>query len=420
MTTQVQQRGAAAVTQEARTLASREMDINTTDWRLSPHDGSTPGGVPHVNWRDAIAEEFTYAAASGTNTITMSLAKAPASWSDITRVLFKAANTNSGSATLNVNSLGAKTIKKKDPFTSSLVTLDAGDIIQDGMYAAYYNGTDIVLESTNAGGVETVFQGDLDTSTGTFSATANISTSGDVWGCSSPVTLPGGQYGFYLESRNSLLSEGSEDAGAFWAISNTTSSYVAAATAVILNNGGGFPTDTIDGQQRYINSSPPWDLGEGKGAHFIFLLLNSNGNIVAHYAADVPPWGYNGPTDIRAKHICKLTGKKYRKVMQELTIEEILSGARPKMIAQEITNEMKNADMGLIPHPFGVIPPDHKVVLMDAMCDKVARLIEYQNAGGGMDLSDALYSGKIYADNEKLSRKGPKGVMQVRLKFRKT
>ena len=114
MTKQVQVRGTSQASQESRTLASRELDINTTDSRICIHDGSTAGGVPHVNWRDAQNQEYTYAAASGTNTITITLAKAPAAYQAGQKFVFKAANTNTASATLNVNSLGAKTIKKKD------------------------------------------------------------------------------------------------------------------------------------------------------------------------------------------------------------------------------------------------------------------------------------------------------------------
>lgn len=152
MTTQVQVRGNVQATQEARTLASRELDVNTTDGRICIHDGSTVGGIPHVNYKDQQNQEYVYASASGTNSITMSCAIAPAAYAAGQRFVFKAANTNTGSATLNVNSLGAKTLKKKDVANSAISTLDAGDIIQGGIYTAFYDGTDMVLESVDSGG----------------------------------------------------------------------------------------------------------------------------------------------------------------------------------------------------------------------------------------------------------------------------
>lgn len=175
MTTQVQVRGAAQATQEARTLASRELDINTTDNRLSVHDGSTAGGIPHLNYIDAQNQEFTYSAATGTNAIVITLNKAPSAYAAGQRFVFKAAATNTGSATLNVNSLGAKTLKKKNVDGASISALVPGDIINGGIYTVFYDGTDMILESVDSGGIASVSQGDLNTSTGTVSVSRHRS-----------------------------------------------------------------------------------------------------------------------------------------------------------------------------------------------------------------------------------------------------
>jgi hypothetical protein len=153
MTTQVQVRGAAQATQEARTLADRELDVNTTDKRICIHNGSTAGGVPHANCFDIQNQEWTYAAASGTDSITITLAKAPAAYAAGQKFSFKAANTNTGSATLNVNSLGAKTIKKVA--AGALAALVAGDIVSGAIYEVTYDGTDMILinsGSSSSGG----------------------------------------------------------------------------------------------------------------------------------------------------------------------------------------------------------------------------------------------------------------------------
>jgi len=150
MSTQVQHRGAAQATQEARTLVAREIDFNTTDWRMCVHNGTTAGGVPHANCFDVQNQEWTYAAASGTNTITATYAKAPAAYQAGQKFSFKAANTNSGSATLNVNSLGAKTIKKVS--NGALTTLASGDIVSGVIYEVTYDGTDMLLGAGSGGG----------------------------------------------------------------------------------------------------------------------------------------------------------------------------------------------------------------------------------------------------------------------------
>jgi len=150
MTTQVQIRGNTQATQEARTLASRELDINTTDGRIAVHDGSTAGGVRHVNYKDQQNQEFVYASASGTDTITMSCAVAPSGYQAGQRFVFKAAATNTGAATLNVDSLGAKTIKKISG--GSLVDVEAGDIVSGGVYTCMYDGTYMQVSGGAVGG----------------------------------------------------------------------------------------------------------------------------------------------------------------------------------------------------------------------------------------------------------------------------
>lgn len=154
MPTQVQVRGATQATQEARTLAVREIDVNTTDSRIAIHDGSTAGGIPHANYADIQNQEWVYAAATGTDSIAITLAIAPAAYAAGQRFVFKAANTNTGSATLNVNSLGAKTIKKISG--TSIITLNAGDIVSGGIYTVFYDGTDMIMASAAGGGARLV------------------------------------------------------------------------------------------------------------------------------------------------------------------------------------------------------------------------------------------------------------------------
>lgn len=145
MATQVQIRGTSQATQEARTLVSRELDINTTDNRLCVHNGSTAGGVRHVNMFDQQNNEFNYAQASGTNALTASMRIAPTSYIAGQVFWIKIANTNTGSVTLNIDSLGAKTVKKV--FNNALANLQANDLVSGQMIGVLYDGTDFQIVS---------------------------------------------------------------------------------------------------------------------------------------------------------------------------------------------------------------------------------------------------------------------------------
>lgn len=268
-------------------------------------------------------------------------------------------------------------------------------------------------------GIASVSQGDLNTSTGTFSQnTSNTIDFGDTGGPASyivpgdpdtHIVLPGGQYGFVPQSKTASTNWLS----GWWLCTNSTS-YEAAAMpfiydSAIQNN------KSVQGQQRYVTASPPFDMGDGEAGGFIFLLMNKDGTIEASYRADVPPWGYNGPTNIMADKINRDNGKKYRKVIKAQSFEEIMDGGQPKYIYEEITQNIKNADMDLIPHPFGgTLKPDQTVIMLDPMSDDVARMIEAQNAGYAEEIDEKFDGGFVKIDNTALKRKGPEAVQQVR------
>jgi len=155
MTTQVQIRGTTQASQEARTLVGRELDINTTDWRLCVHNGSTAGGIKHVNCFDQQNSEFNYASVAGTNALTASMRVTPTGYITGAVYIIKIASNNTGSVTLNLNSLGAKTLRK---FTNGVLTnLEGGDLIAGMLIQVLYDGTYFqVIGGLGAGGTDRI------------------------------------------------------------------------------------------------------------------------------------------------------------------------------------------------------------------------------------------------------------------------
>jgi len=87
-----------------------------------------------------------YAVDAGSNdTYVITLSPVPAAYVTGMCVNFKPATANTGGATINVNSLGAKTIKKAS--SAGLIALDDGDLVPGVVYQLLYDGTDFQVVS---------------------------------------------------------------------------------------------------------------------------------------------------------------------------------------------------------------------------------------------------------------------------------
>ncbi len=126
------------------TPADGELAYNTTDDRLHVGNGTLAGAIPHLNCYDDMKSYFNYATTTGSaNAYVVTLPYAPASYTTGMRIKFKASFSCTGSSTINVNSLGAKTVKKV--LSGALTALSSGDIISGVCYEAIYDGTDFQI-----------------------------------------------------------------------------------------------------------------------------------------------------------------------------------------------------------------------------------------------------------------------------------
>lgn len=284
MAKQVQIRRDTATNLNSTVPAQGELGVDITNKELRIGDGSKQGGVITPNVVSAQNNKYTYATAGGTaNALTVTLASAPTSYVGGLSFYFKAIANNTNATTINVNGLGAKNVLKKD--AGVLSNLVADDIFTDGVYKVTYDGVQFQIEGAGSGGITSVSQGDLNTSMGSVSS--SLSGSGN---SSFNLTLPGGEYGFYPQTRYSGASGNAAQVMVGGQGMSTTFNTNISGYRIIAGT-----TVTIFAQQRYINSSPPFDLGDGEVGGFIFALIDGNGDIQSTYVADVPPWGYNGP-----------------------------------------------------------------------------------------------------------------------------
>ncbi|MCR4301115.1 MAG: hypothetical protein NUV51_05845, partial [Sulfuricaulis sp.] len=264
-----------------------------------------------------------------------------------------------------------------------------------------------------------VAQGKLKTATGAVSTTTNNAL----------LTLPGGQYGFWPIYDDASISGSKVHASMLVGI-DTINSLLSLFTAldavsgvahIVLGVEAG-PGITITATQRYIQGCPPYDLGDGEILLFVFAEIDPSGKIQSLYVAPEAPWHNNGPTDIRAER--RHAGKSYRSVAALLAEYGSCKAARAAglthaqiadclvtdpMVEVEITQAIKNADMPLIPHPFGRSPTGNTIVLLDPVSPFVERLWRLHDAGESV--SKLIHAGEILVDNTLLPRKGPPGVM---------
>ena len=146
---------------DGMTPAEGEPIYDITNKRLRVGDGSIAGGLHLGAAADIQKQEFSHAAASGTDTLTLTLAPAIASYVTGLRASFQAAANNTGAVTIAINGLSAKTIKKN----GGADDLVADDLVASGIYPIEYDGTNFQLTGGIADVPDAALQVDQETGT---------------------------------------------------------------------------------------------------------------------------------------------------------------------------------------------------------------------------------------------------------------
>jgi hypothetical protein len=275
----------------------------------------------------------------------------------------------------------------------------------------------------------------------------SVSTSNSSHNNPSFLLQPGGEYSFAAELDNGTV-------GGWSYIVNTAVSlgdpvYIARNQgttqnwywAMAVTGGTGYL------RSRYIQSSPPYDLGDGEIPLFIFADIDpATGIPVSMYEAPEAPWHFTGPTNIRADFYKLGKGYRYRRQMPSEMISLKTEYDRLKAIqnsggdllqsdidlisayvdafyqapqlAEEITQEVKNRDMNLIKHPFqdgnGLI-----TVLLDPVADITHQLFAMKEHDS-VDVLRLFDMDALRISNTELQRFGPAGVPVVDYGWKKT
>lgn len=231
------------------------------------------------------------------------------------------------------------------------------------------------------------------------------------------LTLASGEYGFGILTK--MSSTGTGYWGSVMGVAGGQqqvgwTSYTAAVELKSANSAW-----IMYAQSRYIQASPPYDLGDGQIPLFCFALVDKNGTVRAMYSAPEAPWHNNGPTSIRPD-IYAEDGRRFKRVRKELSPEILLQNPRLETHRmQEITQAIKQADMPLIPHPFmGNDLTGLTVVLIDPVSDHTWRAAELFGDDNHSEHHDLYYKNKLIIDNTVLNRNGPPGVQVAGVRWK--
>lgn len=251
-------------------------------------------------------------------------------------------------------------------------------------------------------------------------------------------TLAGGTYGFYPDTRSLSNNAGSRTLGAILGRNDYSSGWVPETVTGVTDTGfAQFITlytqsnDHISyARQRYIQSSPPYDLGDGEIPLFIFVELDSSGNVISAYSAPEAPWHNNGITNCRADfYDSKGVGHRWRKDMSDIpfTYDEAKLDSiklaeytdafvKAPRYAEEITQAIKQADMSMIPRPMNP-SAGSTVVLLDPLSPLMLSMYEL-SIHDDFSVVELLHEGLIKIDNEPLNRISPPNVDTVGFSMR--
>ena len=266
-------------------------------------------------------------------------------------------------------------------------------------------------------------QSQLKTTTG--SATISLSSE-----TVETATLPGGTHSFSVRSgatRDSLNQDGFVIGGTGTYLSEDFEPSVAHRVFVSsLDSDVG--SNIFSFSNRYIQSSPPYDHGDGPVQGYDYATIDANGRVISMYLAEDPPW-YGNTQHTPIAQWRGEDGKEYQRTRRLKCCKRDVDEGRISMaefiaragecedVVEEITPETKLRGMEELPHPFDE-KPDRTIVLLDPMDEKIGRLIRMMQAGE--NVHELFRDGYLTVDNEPCKRCGPPGVPVHKVRWKKT
>lgn len=254
--------------------------------------------------------------------------------------------------------------------------------------------------------------------------------------------LPGGAYGFMPQTGSSTAGSRSSnlDTEDFTGDTNYLNIWLGetgtAWGGAVKLQGEGAGNDGGHAVQRYMSASKPYDYGHGECGLFIYLMIDKSGNFHGVALQDDPPWAYHGPNKI-CPHFFDKKGIGYRyktdlpfeindtrlsKDQLQTFVKTIINLDINKCDYYEITQNIKNADMDLIPSPVPRFKdPTHRAILLDPMSEICHKLYQMNKIiESPVAIGDLFKEGYIKFGNNALDCRSPGDVITVKPQWKLT
>lgn len=189
---------------------------------------------------------------------------------------------------------------------------------------------------------------------------------------------------------------------------------------------------------RYVDASPPYDLGDGEIPLFIYAVVDSNGQVVATSIDKNPPWArmkkpykHTAEGDIRTIKDMSGFNMTRKEAASAGKLREYMQYFRQaKDVQEKVTTEDKNTYIADKPHPFGRaiemngFDVDHTIVMLnpfsEPMLDLYAMHTDYNDDEGSFDIAEMLHENYFIVDNTDSGIKGPPGILVPNFRWKNT
>jgi hypothetical protein len=293
----------------------RSIDLNTIDSSIDTAFDKLP---TETNIKQG---KVNYAVDTGAaDAYLVSLPHAPASYTDGLHVRFKPTNTNTGAATINVNSLGAKSIKKINGDA-----LSAGDLTANGTVDIYYNSTTgfFYLSSAASAGASATEAAASSTAASSSASAAATSASAAAASASSASTSASAASTSAAAAATSATTATTQASSASTSATNAASSASAASTSST-----NAATSESNAANSASSSASSASAAAASAATISLPSIAGNASNMLRAKADESGLEYRPPTQVRSDiGAASLAGNTFTGGQNELKGPDIASAA---------------------------------------------------------------------------------------------